>query len=349
MPSLPPSLARELVAVNRTTGSHRVALRAAFSVMVPLLVLVFTGHTGWAAYASFGAFTSLYGRRSEHLVRLQMQASAAVMLVLTVPTGVAVGLLDAGWWMDVLVGMVIAATGTVVARAHSYHPGGPLFFIFAFGAIALMPHQHGDLLTALLVSGASALFSILVGTAGVLLDPRGLRGAWRERVGLTLDLQQNWQPAWMALGVLVAGTLAHLFRIGHPYWAMVAAVAPLSAPQVTTQVARGIHRTVGTTVGLVTAWVVLALHLAPVPAVLVVAVLQLLTEMWVGRNYAIAMLFITPMALLMGQIGVQRPIAGLLYDRGLETFIGSAVGIGIAVLGWAVRRRRLRLAARAAG
>jgi hypothetical protein len=36
--------------------------------------------------------------------------------------------------------------------------------------------------------------------------------------------------------------------------------------------------------------------------VLAVVVLQVVTELLVGRNYALALLFITPMAMLMGQI-----------------------------------------------
>jgi hypothetical protein len=39
-----------------------------------------------------------------------------------------------------------------------------------------------------------------------------------------------------------------------------------------------------------------------IPAVLAVVVLQVVTELLVGRNYALALLFITPMAMLMGQI-----------------------------------------------
>lgn len=139
---------------------------------------------------------------------------------------------------------MIAATGQVVAKAHSYHPPGPLFLIFAFGAISSMPHTVADLAPAVLVTSATALFCLAVGIAGGLRHPRAaLAGAhW-----LPLHFQANWQPLWMALAVLISGALAVLLGIGHPYWAMVSAIAPLSAPDVTQQITRGIHRTIGTT------------------------------------------------------------------------------------------------------
>lgn len=58
-------MGRELVRVNPSRGpAHLVALRAGISVLVPLTVVVLLGRLDWAAYAAFGAFTSLYGRNS---------------------------------------------------------------------------------------------------------------------------------------------------------------------------------------------------------------------------------------------------------------------------------------------
>lgn len=70
----------------------------------------------------------------------------------------------------------------------------------------------------------------------------------------------------------------------------------------------------------------------PVPLVLVVVVLQVGTELVVGRNYALALLFITPMALLMGQLGSSQDAGRLLLDRGVETLIGGLVAIGLLVV-----------------
>lgn len=335
-----PSTVRQMLQLKPSPGSHRVALRAAISVGVPVLVLLAVGRPQWTIYASFGAFTSLYGRHSAHLVRLQMQSCAAVCLTAAVLTGVVVGMWPDAAVLHVAVAGVIAATGTMIASALSYHPPGPIFFLFAYGAVGSLPHRWSDLPVAAAVTGAAALFAVAVGVAGVVRDPRGVRGALDLAERLPLDRRMTWQPAWMALAVVTSGALALLLPFGHAYWAMISAVAPLGMPHVTQQVQRGIQRAIGTLVGLAPAALLLGLHLPPWAAALVVMVLQFTTEWMIGRNYAYAMLSITPMALLMGQLGHAQPMGPLLRDRGAETAVGSLVGIAVVLVGWAIRRRR---------
>lgn len=66
--------------------------------------------------------------------------------------------------------------------------------------------------------------------------------------------------------------------------------------------------------------------------VLVVAVLQSVAELFVVRNYGFAMIFITPLALLMNLLVGTAPTDVLLRDRALETLIGAVVGITVALL-----------------
>jgi hypothetical protein len=89
---------------------------------------------------------------------------------------------------------------------------------------------------------------------------------------------------------------------------------------------RGAHGNLGTLLGLLTSALLLAPHLSPYATVLVVAGLQIVTELLVGRNYGLALLLITPMALLMGQLAAARPTGELLFDRGVETVIGADPG-----------------------
>lgn len=274
-----------------------------------------------------------------------MQLSAAACMVTAVVTGVVVSLLPGGDWLLVAAGVAIGATGEYFAKAHSYHPPGPLFMIFAFGTVFSMPHTPGDIAISALVASLSAAFSVLMGVVGVLWHPRGWRTAVREAQPLRLVFSRSRKPLWIALAVLISGSIAVLLGIGHPYWAMVAAVAPMSVPHVTQQVERGVHRVLGTTAGLLTSWALLSLHLARPWAVAVVAVLQFAAEMLVGRNYGVAMLAITPLALMMGQLVQPRPVGLLLFDRGVETAIGAAVGIAMVLLGhWLRERRKARVA-----
>ncbi|MGR6321261.1 FUSC family protein [Micromonospora soli] len=323
-----------LLHVRPVRGAHRVALRAGISVLVPLLAVLAVGHPGWSVYAVFGAFTSLYGRNHVHLSRAAMQASAGAALTVSTVLGVLVGSLAYRAWVAVAVTAAVAALGAVLAAAQDWHPPGPLFLVFAFGAVASAPRALSEVPVAAVVAGLSSLFALLVGNLGSVLRRQRSRPARLAHVW-------TWEPARYALAVLLSGGAVTAVGIGHPYWAMVAAVAPLSAEGVTAQLVRAAHRILGTLFGLLTSAALLAPHLSPYATVLVVAVLQIVTELLVGRNYGLALLFITPMALLMGQLAVTRPAGQLLFDRGVETVIGAGIG-GAIVLCEPWLRARIR-------
>jgi hypothetical protein len=303
-------------------GAHRVATRAAVSVLVPLLVVHLLGRPEWSSYAAFGAFASLYGRNHVHLSRASMQLTAGAALVACVVLGSLVSMLpDARWWA-VPVAALVAFGGSTLALAQDWHPPGSLFLVFAFGACASFEHDLFDVSAALVVSALSALFAVGVGVVGAVLSGRSAPPA-------RVRWHRSWLPLRDACAVALSGFIATASGIGHPYWAMVAAVAPLAARGVTGQLTRAIHRVLGTLLGCLTSLLLLSLDLRGLQLILAIAVLQFTTELLVGRNYGVAMLFITPMALLMGQTAGPAPMGALLFDRAVETVIGGAVGVGV--------------------
>ncbi|BBH71082.1 FUSC family protein [Actinoplanes sp. OR16] len=304
------------------------ALRAGVSVATPLLVVLLIDRPHWSMYAAFGAFTSLYGRTRFGAERFAMQSGAALALVTAVLLGVLTSVLTARTWLAVLIAALIAGAGTVLATVAEWHPPGALFLVFAFGAVASVPHRLADLPAAVAVAAASAVFSLLVANARSLraVRPRAAPTAEFQPLDVRVKLQRAMPSALStSVAALVAGTIATGFGIGHPYWATVAAVAPLAARGRSAQLVRAAHRIAGTLGGLLLAALILAPGFGPYPAVAVLAVLQVAAELAVGRNYGVAMLFITPLALLMNQVAAPRPMADLLGDRGLETLIGGAV------------------------
>jgi uncharacterized membrane protein YccC len=265
-----------------------------------------------------------------------MQLSAGAALTVAVLLGVLVGCLPERSWVAVGTVGVVAAVGSFVARAQDWHPPGPLFVVFAFGAVASLPHTLDDVPVAVLVAGLSAAFAVVVGNTGAVLrrrppqEPGRLRSPW------------SWEPVRCAIAAVVAGSISTGVGIGHPYWATVAADAPLTAPGIGHQLLRAGHRVVGTLLGLGSAAALLSLHLEPVVIVLVIAGLQIATEFVVGRNYGLAMLFITPLALLMGELALARPMGPLLVDRGVETLIGACVAVAVIGVEALLRRPERR-------
>jgi uncharacterized membrane protein YccC len=117
---------------------------------------------------------------------------------------------------------------------------------------------------------------------------------------------------------------------------MVSAVVPLAARELVPQVVRGLQRVLGTAAGLLVAAGLLSIDLDSLVVVLVVVLLQATAELFVARNYAIALVAITPLALLMVHLAAPVPTGSLLADRGVETVLGVAVGLAV---GWLTRSR----------
>ncbi|QDP97136.1 FUSC family protein [Microlunatus elymi] len=343
---------RQLIAVGPHRGEHTVAIRAALSVAVPLLVLLGIGHIEWSLYATFGAFTALYGRTSPLRPRLRMQAFAGLTLTVSVLLGVLIGISPYRSWLLIPVAAVWATFIALIAHRRHWHPPGPLFPVFALGACASVPATWTDVPIALTVVVSSALFAIgltalvsLLGRSGLIRKlikagprPTPARPKPAGSQQRLIEWRLRHYPIRYAISVAIAGLIAtSIGFIGHPYWAMVAAVVPMAAPDQGARLLRAAQRLIGTVIGVVIAGAILALDLPSLLVILIAALLQAGAELTVGRNYGLALLFITPLALSMTQLAHPLPIGELVRDRTVETFIGVAVAVIITLL---TRERR---------
>lgn len=325
---------RELVLLGPHAGAHRVALRAGVSIAVPLLALWAIGRTDLSLYATFGAFTALYGRQHTHRPRLQMQLSAAAFLVATVTIGTAVALSPQREWLIIPVVTVVTIAATYLSDALHWHPPGPLFPVFAVTACASVPTEPSRIPVAFALAAGSAAFSLLIGASGLAL-PRARRlEATPWRASFRAAARPATRAAMLRFGavVLVAGTIPTATGLGHPYWAIVSAVAAVSGVDAGARLVRAGHRMLGTIVGVLIAAALLAAPVPPLAVIAVVVLLQMSAELVVGRNYGITLAFVTPLAILMVELAHRTNELALLRDRALETALGVLVGVAATLI-----------------
>ena len=60
-----------------------------------------------------------------------------------------------------------------------------------------------------------------------------------------------------------------------------------------------------------------------------VAVLQAIVQLCVARNYGLAVVFITPLALTIGSAGAPADLGVLLWARNVDTVVGCALGVAM--------------------
>ncbi|MDG3009452.1 FUSC family protein [Rhodococcus sp. D2-41] len=169
------------------------------------------------------------------------------------------------------------------------------------------------------------------------------------RPGIRYRLVRSLHPnshAWTAalrllVACLIAGTVAVAIGSKRPDWAVIAAALVLhQGPDRIMGTYRGVHRIVGTALGLLLFAALYELDPTGLWLILLLAALQFMVEMLVARNYGIAVVFITPLALLMGgSATLAASPASAMGERLVETAVG--VCVALAVL-WTVDRRSHR-------
>ncbi len=166
----------------------------------------------------------------------------------------------------------------------------------------------------------------------------------RLRFAARIDSHATVSAFRVAVGAAVAGAIAVVSGLGRPDWAILGAVLVLQlGPDRVHGSIRGVQRVVGTIggVGLYAILHTLDLHVGLL--IVVLALLNVLIELTVVTNYAVAVLFITPLALLMG--GPATPLSEQVRERILETSLGVAVALAAAwLLLPRIHRRTLRSA-----
>lgn len=170
---------------------------------------------------------------------------------------------------------------------------------------------------------------------------------WRVVLADLTDPRSPAPAVALRLGAAVgiAGALGYLVRAEHPTWIPLSAAAVLQGTNVALARQRALHRAAGTAVGVVVASAVLAIDPGLVGLIIMVGLLQALTEAFILVSYGVAVVFITSLALLLLEIaGVGAAVRGLLDARLIDTALGCAIGFACGVL-ILPRRSRSRLAA----
>jgi uncharacterized membrane protein YccC len=173
-----------------------------------------------------------------------------------------------------------------------------------------------------------------------ITDPRHIP---LGRVSATRLLAEALRPgshpfqiaARVGIAAAIAGLIGWAINLEHAYWAIAAAVLMLhQGLDWATTLQRGIQRVAGTFIGLLLAGAVLSLHPQGLWLAATMVVLQFIIEMLVVRNYGLAVIFITAIALTIAAGG--HPVADvghLLWVRGEDTAIGCVVGLAVFALG----------------
>lgn len=324
-----------------------IAFRAAVSIGVPFGVLTLAGHEMIGLQMATGAFVSLY---STHL-RAGERARVLPIVGLHLMLCAALGTLLAPWTTWLLAGLIIiSAVTSALAFAFRLGAPGPVFLVLVYGLSGSITgintsatgtgsgERHNDPAVFLLSLTCGVVFSCLVACAPLLR--RSERSRHRR------PLREVLPGPWLGPGeriltiritiAAILGTVitAAFFDPNRAYWTVCASIAVVGLSAVRSySIGRGMHRTVGTLLGAGLYLAVAPITTNPLVLVLVLMVLQFAIEYVVVRNYALALVFITPLVLLLtGAAVAGGDQVTTASERVIDTAIGSAIAIATSVL-----------------
>lgn len=299
-------------------------------------LLTLAGQQSLGLIASLGGFTALYAARLNHADRVK----ALTLIGLGLIAASAVGVLFAGSALLTLIGiMVVASVGSLLILGFSVGPPGPLALILVNGVSAHLSSpvalggQGVPPLHVLMMVSAGVLSSLLVVGAARLLPHVRRREGHARRLNqifgyMELERGRRWVAIRVVSAVLVASLVSVPFGVQRTYWVVLAAVAILQASHaVPLTLTRSVQRVLGTLGGVVVFLGISQLGPDGLWLLLVVPGLQFMTELVVAKNYGLALLFITPTALVISTAGTSIGPGAMMSERMFDTLLGALVAV----------------------
>jgi len=316
-----------------------VALRVGASVGLPLFAILAVGRLDLAVYAAFGSLTCLYGHREIGAARFETLVVAAAAMMLTIAVAMCFSASHGPHWLlSILLVATVLATGTL-GVAMGWMPRGDLFFILVLLVASQAPIPWDKIPLALAVAVASASLSILLrvmwhtGEGREALRLEGLRVRLARGLS-TLDRGQHGVLIFAAaVGVEAAWVLALVLGVGNPFWApvTVAALTPALASEKVYR--RAVHMVLGTLAGVGIAALLFSGNPNHFTLIAIIVICQIASELFVTRQYGIALLFLSPLAIGLSNLSRGLPWKPLLIERLIEAGLGVAVALAVILVG----------------
>lgn len=318
--------ARSLVAVNPSDRLWQMPFAAALATGLPLLVGAAFDRLDYGLVSSLGGLVFLYLQPTPLHHRMVGLMASAFAITACYTLGLLSHFLPSAM---VPILTFIAVIVTMACRFYRVGIPGSLFFIMtaSIGAYSPVDILHVPLMVGLISMGALLAWLIALFYSVYTLRLRA-PVAVAPLPAPTFDfVVVDSVVIGACVGISLA--VAQLLQMEKPYWVPVSCLAVIQAASLRAIWTKQLHRIIGTGIGLLVSWGLLSLPLDKWSICAVMIVLTFIIETAVVRHYAFAVIFITPLTILLADaaaLGHGSP--GLLVQaRLVDTVLGSLIGL----------------------
>lgn len=222
-------------------------------------------------------------------------------------------------------------------------PPKSFFFIMIAATASCIPHNVHKIPENIGLLALGAIFTSSVAFFYSLIINRNKKSINSGTISILLKKNRYTdfiESVILGLFMFISLELGFLLKINNPYWIPVSCLAVMQGATKSHIWQRVIQRIIGTFIGLGLCWIILLLVKKIWIICLVIVILQFILEILVPRNYAVAVIFITPLTILLTEASnslINNPNM-FMSIRFFNTFLGSFIG---AIGGWVIYHEKI--------
>lgn len=312
---------RGLVRLKTSNRPWHIPLLASICIGTPLLFGLLMGDLQSGVFACLSAMVILYLPAQAPVVR-------KMITLLTCAFGFmvsfAVGLIFSfnPWIAAVTLG-VFATSIHWTSLYFAAPPPGSFFFIMIAAMTITMPFDAASIPHKLGLMGLGTIFTCSLGLIYSILMAKRL--PLKHSGTITTVLRKN--PYANFIEAIIHGfflftalAVGYLVKMENPYWVPISCAAVMQGASRYHIWQRSFHRILGTFIGIGLTWTLLQVVSNPIAMVLAIILLQFIIEMMITRQYALAVIFITPLTVFLAEL-----VSPMISDSYLLSTFASGI------------------------
>jgi hypothetical protein len=328
--------------LKQTERLWHIPVLASLCVGIPLLVGLYFGNLKSGLIASMAGLVILYLPTTSTIAnRMTYLLISSFMFMISYGIGL---IFSVHPLASAIVLGLFSATVHWVTLYFKTRPPGSFFFIMIASMSSCMPYNLHLIPERVGLMGMGTMLACFLALIYCFLTLKTYPEQKVNSVSTEIRKKKyvNMVEA-VIIGVFMFGSLliGGLLKLQNPYWVPVSCAAVMQGASLYHIWQRVFHRILGTFIGFGLCWALLSINKAPLGICISIMALQFIIEMLIVRHYALAVIFITPLTILLTEAAnplIQDPNM-LVYVRFWDISLGSILGL---IGGWVLYHEKIR-------
>ena len=333
-----------LFTIRKVNTGYHIPILAAFSMGIPLFLVLFLNNIKIGLTMSLSAlivvYLPIFGTLSERILTI---LACSFGFILSYFLGL---VFSFNHFISALVFGIFSMTVNWITSYLKVKPPKAFFFIMLAASGSCIPYNLNAIPKNI---GLVSIGAIMTSFIAIFYSIFFIKNKNNKINNLQIVLKKNKytdiiESIILGFFMFISLWSGFLLDIKNPYWIPVSCAAVMQGATKYHIWERVIQRILGTFLGLGLCWIVLSINKSNFSICVSIIVLQFLLETLVPRNYGLAVIFITPLTILLTEFSspIIKDTNYFIYLRLMNTVLGSFIG---AIGGWAIYHEKIHYAA----